>query len=532
MGRRVGWRSRQGLWVIMGAVLLIVGCSPSTNAPTTATLVGGSPTTITSAPSCVTPTGTPVPLAIQMNTPPTKKNMLLATNIVNTKELSPSTSPLAQSVTALLQQWQPGKVRLHMGFSYGSYTLPESKQGEWDFTDLDATISQLRALHIEYYLEVRTGPPWMYDAAGQLRDQSFGEFATYITRLVSWYNKGGFTDDKGQFHASGHTNWVHEWEIWNEPNSGFEIPAPVADRPATWMSAQRFARLFDVANWAMRKVDPTIATGGPTISSYPDIPYLRDFITSVQSPLDFLTFHYYAVGKASDTDAALFAAADGPRLYDRLVAANQIIASVKPGLPIWIDEVGVNEASYGTVDGRGTSPLSYAFFTQVFVMAQNEGIALLGQFPLVGTVQFGLLDSTTLKSYRTLWFMQRLAGLFPPGIGELPITGLGNTGLIAMAAIAPDGKHLRVLIGNRRVLHANDVGGTGSAATVKLTFAGNAHLYAVTAGSTAQVWGFDATTSPQSAPTPCQATATDNALTVTVGGYGATMLDLPLSAAP
>ena len=46
---------------------------------------------------------------------------------------------------------------------------------------------------------------WDYEQGTELRDPSFKEVADYYARLLSWYTKGGFTDELGKRHESGTT---------------------------------------------------------------------------------------------------------------------------------------------------------------------------------------------------------------------------------------------------------------------------------------------------------------------------------------
>lgn len=43
------------------------------------------------------------------------------------------------------------------------------------------------------------------------------ELGDYYARLVSWYTRGGFTDENGKWHESGrHFNFPY-WEVLNDP---------------------------------------------------------------------------------------------------------------------------------------------------------------------------------------------------------------------------------------------------------------------------------------------------------------------------
>lgn len=500
--------------------------TPVTIAPSaTATTI---PMTATTA--CAVPGQSDTTVTIPLANQGIVSQMMLSTNLGSVHELIPATDKIPLAATKILQEWNPPLVRLHMGFAYGDKSLPEFQQGNWDIQQLDDVIAQLRAKNITFYLSISSGPPWMYDANGQLRDQSFQEFARYAARLVGWYNKGGFTDEAGQYHASGHTDWIHYWEVWNEPNSGYEIPAPVKNPGATWMEGDAFARLWNVAVHAMRAIDPTIIAGGPTISSYPDIPYLQRFIGNVTEPLGFLSMHYYAIGNQQDSDATIFAAANGPRFIDRIIAAKQILAQDKPGqnIPIWIDEFGGNEIARGAPDPRGTATLAYAFTSQVFTMSEYQGIGLISQYTLIASPQLGLISNGTAQTFPIYYYHLLLSRLFAPGITLLPVQIANGSNIIAMAAIAPDHMSLRLLIGNLQVANASDNNGIGVARTVHLQLTGQL-LDGATFDKSGVTWHYDATSPKNSVPTPCNSQITAaNTVDVTVGGYGATIVSIPL----
>jgi hypothetical protein len=222
------------------------------------------------------PTATATPLltptnrlSVALSGPGTPAYLTLSTNEETWEDLGEPTNARGQAVANALYSWNPPDVRLHFGFRADVPALPEATRGTWDFSHMDAAISALRAHGTSFFLNVRTAPLWMYDHNGQLPDSMFPVYAQYLARIVGWYNQGGFTDDNGTFHSSGHMNWVHTWEVWNEPKSGAEIPAPLPSTYAPpWMTAERFAALYDRCSAAMRAVDPTRVSGGPALGSW------------------------------------------------------------------------------------------------------------------------------------------------------------------------------------------------------------------------------------------------------------------------
>ena len=51
----------------------------------------------------------------------------------------------------------------------------------------------------------------------EFRDPSFKEVADYYACGVSWCTKGGFKDELGVWHPSGHHYKIDYWEVLNEP---------------------------------------------------------------------------------------------------------------------------------------------------------------------------------------------------------------------------------------------------------------------------------------------------------------------------
>jgi hypothetical protein len=512
------------------------------------TLFGGSNPLIASKTASIpaaTPTATPLltptdQLTVALDAHGTTAATAVGTNIQGATEVTPANQQPAESVLNLMQNWNQPMLRLHFGFrEENPLSLPEAKPGSWDFSHLDPVIATLRSKNISFFLNVRTAPPWMFDAQGNLPDQNFPLFATYMARLVSWYNKGGFTDDNGVYHKSNHANWIHVWEIWNEPKSAADIPVDGIDRQnPMWMAPDRFARLYDMTVDAMRAVDPTIITGGPALGSWADENnfWLQGFIEDEHAPLDFLSFHFYAARYSTDPDSEIFNEVTGSRFLDRLTANRKLLDQVHPGqhIPIWITEMNLDENSTLPSDVRGTSPVEYAFLVDALVTAEYQGIGLIDQFNAVSSPEFAMINYKTYQYYGTAWFYQQFSRLFPAGSTLLPVTTGQQSNVKALAMISPDHKSLHLLVGNIQVASQSDKNGAGVPKEVRITLTGSFQGLHVSANATASVWNFNAHTPPQQMPasqpigffTPG---AGQIAMQVPLMGYGAAMISIPLS---
>lgn len=467
----------------------------------------------------------------------TPLNLQLSTNLADGTQLDPSANPHAMDYLNYLKQWNPPLVRLHFGFRGDVFSLPEAQPGVWNFQVPDTAIAHLRAQETTFVLNVRSAPPWMFDGSGQLRDRSFGEFALYVARLVRWYNKGGFTDDSGHFLASGHYGWVHTWEIWNEPSSGDEIPAPVPDRNAAWLDAQDYARLFNVVAQAMRSVDPTVVVGGPAliwhdISNYG--PYLRTFLQDATQPVGFVSIHYYPTGNLHEPDQAILGRISTE--YHTILTSVQAVLRHPPHgppPPLWVDELGFNESSRLPIDPRGTSAISYAFIAQIFMESAVSQVAQVDQFPFASNPQYGEIDETTGQPFRTYWLYRMLSQSFPPGSQLLSVHALAS-GVTALAALSPDRHKLHILLDNMLATHPKDVNGKGATQTICIDLVNTHTGIGLPFGAPATAWTFDASTPASDPP----ATATQWLINAgqdhlifqeQLAGYSATLVELPVN---
>src|SRR5882757_1261040 len=116
---------------------------------------------------------------------------------------------------------------------------PSNGQTYWDFTYADTVMSDLMAATSGHstVINFSTIPVWMfkttkpvvisadpdevnwtYNQGKELRDTTMKEVAGYFARLLSWYTKGGFTDELGKFHKSGYHYKIPYWEVLNEPD--------------------------------------------------------------------------------------------------------------------------------------------------------------------------------------------------------------------------------------------------------------------------------------------------------------------------
>ncbi len=209
-----------------------------------------------------------------------------------------------------------GYVYPHLGVA--ELEPPTATRTSWDFSLIDpVTEDVMKALQGHpVALNFTTIPAWMFKTAepvrypadprkeawhyGQgteLRDPTYREVADYFARLVAWHVKGGFTDELGKWHPSGHHYKVDYWEVFNEPDleHGF--------------SAETYTKLYDAVVEAIHKVSPQTKFVGISHSYLVGHPeYLTYFLNPKHHkpgiPLDMISYHFYAVPNADEPPEA------------------------------------------------------------------------------------------------------------------------------------------------------------------------------------------------------------------------------------
>jgi hypothetical protein len=354
---------------------------------------------------------------------------------------------------------------------------PKDGKTSWDFTYIDPmTIDFLEATKghdsilnfstIPQWM-VKTGKPvsypadpdgvtWTYTQGSDFRDPTFKEVADYYARLLSWYTKGGFTDELGKRHESGHHYKVAYWEVLNE----IELERD--------LSPETYVKLYDAVVTSMKAVSPETKFVGLALAFPGKYPEQFEYFLNPKNhkpgvPLDFISYHFYAV-PALDQGPDLqthvfFAQADG--FLNTVRYVESIRKRLSPSTRTTIDEIGAIAADdllQGTPGYMAKPiPASYwnltcAMYAYLFGELTRIGIDVVGESQLVGyPTQFpsvSMLDWTNGKPNPRLWTLKLLKDSFGPG-DQLVETKIENPYLYAMGVLKPDGKR-RLLLVNKR----------------------------------------------------------------------------------
>jgi Glycosyl hydrolases family 39 len=231
-------------------------------------------------------------------------------------------------------------------------------------------------------------PIWNYTQGSDFHDPTFNQVAEYYARLLSWYTQGGFTDELGKRHESGHRFKISHWEVLNEPD---------LERNLT---PEAYTRLYDAVVEAMRRVQPDLKFGGISLAFPSAQPRFFEYFLNPKNhepgiPLDFITYHFYAVPVADQTpdiqQHTFFAQADGFLTATRYI--EEIRQRLSPSTGTMINEIGSISADdlQQSQPGHVAKPipasywnLSGAVYAYLFGELARLGIDVAGESQLVG----------------------------------------------------------------------------------------------------------------------------------------------------
>jgi hypothetical protein len=297
-------------------------------------------------------------------------------------------------------------------------------------------------------------PYWDYTQGTELVDPSGKQLGDYYARLVSWYTKGGFTDENGVKHESGFHYKIPVWEALNEPE--FEHKT----------TPKQYTERYDAIVGAIHKVSPETKFMGMALAMPSLVPdYFEYFLNQKNHkpgiPIDYISYHFYASPTAdqtiSDWQYTFFDQADG--FLHTVRYAEAIRKRLSPHTKVDLDELGVILA-----DGIGNPPLkpypaaywnlAGAMYAYLYIETAKLQIDLVGESQLVGyPTQFPsvtMIDWTNGKPNARFEVLKLIKNNFGPG-DTLVATGLpGGFGSDVAAQAFQTAHGKRLLLVNKR----------------------------------------------------------------------------------
>jgi hypothetical protein len=353
---------------------------------------------------------------------------------------------------------------------------PQDGKTSWDFSLIDPMMEDLMNAQSGHSVVINfsTIPQWMfktdkpvaypsdpdqatwdYMQGTEFRDPSLKEVGDYYARLVSWYTQGGFTDEFGKRHDSGHHYKIDFWEVLNEVNGEHS------------MMPQTYTRVYDAVAEAIHRADPKITCVGLALGGTPR-QYLEYFLDHKNHkpgiPIAMISYHFYAVPSPDETPEIMehtyWEQAD--RFLNVVSYINGIRERLSPETKVDADELGsisaedAEQAKPGHVFKKPI-PNSYwnlcgAMYAYLYTELAKRGVEVAGESQLVGyPTQFpsvSMVDWETGQPNARFWVLKLLRDNFGPG-DKLVQTKASLPYVYVQAFVTPEGKH-KILLVNKR----------------------------------------------------------------------------------
>ncbi len=299
---------------------------------------------------------------------------------------------------------------------------------------------------------------WNYTQGTELNDPSGKEVGDYFARLVSWYTKGGFTDENGKQHTSGYHYSFPYWEVLNEVD--FEHST----------TPELYTQRYDAIVSAIHAVSPDTKFVGLALAAPSNDPKWFEYFLDPSHhkpgvPLDYISYHFYATPTLdqdiNDWQFTFFDQAD------RFLATTRYIEAIRkrlaPDTKTDTDELGVILATDDLEIAASKAlpdriPKAYwagagALYAYLYIELTKLGIDVIGESQLVGyPSQFpsvSMIDWTNGKPNARYWVLKLIKDNFHPG-DKLVETKFGHntSDITAQAFATPSGRKL--LLVNKR----------------------------------------------------------------------------------
>jgi hypothetical protein len=354
---------------------------------------------------------------------------------------------------------------------------PNSQKTSWDFTHIDPVTKDFLGATEGHSTIVNfsTIPAWMfktekpvtypqdpnevfwgYTQGTELRDPTGRELGEYFGRLVSWFTKGGFTDENGMRHDSGYHYTFPYWEVLNEID--FEHNTTPED----------YTKRYDAIVEGIRKVNPETKFVGLALAAPGANPkYFEYFLNHSNHkpgiPLDYISFHFYATPALDENldgwQHTLINQAQGFLAITRYILA--IRDRLSPDTKIDTDELGVilptddleikaSKAMPDHIPHRYWNAAA-SLYAYLFVELSKLGVDVIGESQLVGyPSQFpsvSMMDYNNGKPNARYWVLKMIKDAFHPGDKLVANIGETSNEVMVQGFITPAGK--KVLLVNK-----------------------------------------------------------------------------------
>jgi hypothetical protein len=286
---------------------------------------------------------------------------------------------------------------------------------------------------------------WNYNQGRELADTTGRQVADYYARLIGWYTQGGFTDELGKFHSSGHHYKIDYWEVLNEPDLEHNI------------SPELYTRLYDVIVTEMHKISPATKFTGISVAYERNPAWFEYFLNPANHrpgiPLDAISYHFYGRPTINNLPIVQYQYSffdQANAFLDRVRYIEAIRKRLSPSTTTQINEIGNILLDH---DYKGVIPPTYwnlagAMYAYLYLELTKIGIDVAGESQLVGyPTQFpdvSMMNWKNSKPNARYWVLKLLHDNLGPG-DQLKGTSLGSESVVAQAFVTAHGRRLLLI---------------------------------------------------------------------------------------
>ncbi|GAA4317043.1 hypothetical protein GCM10023149_14410 [Mucilaginibacter gynuensis] len=290
---------------------------------------------------------------------------------------------------------------------------------------------------------------WGYGGGTELRDPTLKELTDYYVRLISWYTKGGFTDELGKYHKSGYHYKFDYWEVLNEPDLEHS------------MSPQTYTKIYDAIVTALKPIMPATRFVGMAVA-FEKPEWFEYFLNPANHkpgiPIDMISYHCYAAANPNQKfDAYEYSVFDKAESFVNSVGyIENIRKRLAPNTRTDINELGtfVSEEMRNKPIDPAFWNLSAGVYAYFFIELSKAGIDVIGESQLVGfPTQFpdvSMINHENNKPNARYWVLKLIKDNIKPGSTMIKtgVDGDGGADMLAQAYLA--GGEKKVLLLNKR----------------------------------------------------------------------------------
>jgi hypothetical protein len=290
---------------------------------------------------------------------------------------------------------------------------------------------------------------WSYGGGTQLRDTTMKELTDYYVRLISWYTKGGFTDELGKYHKSGYHYTIPYWEVLNEPDLEHS------------MSPQTYTKIYDAMVTAIKGEFPEIKFVGLGLA-FEKPEWFEYFLNPANHkpgiPIDMISYHCYASANPNQKfEAYEYSVFDKAESFVNTVSyIENIRKRLAPNTKTDINELGtfVNDEMRTQPITPAYWNLSASVYAYFFMELTKAGIDVIGESQLVGfPTQFpdvSMISYINNKPNARYWVLKLIKDNIKPGCTLVKTDVDANKGGDIAAQAFTDNGVNKILLLNKR----------------------------------------------------------------------------------